>query len=106
MFLRVDFYVEDALRGASSLTVAQQLQAQLIELLERGGIAIQRLCSNHPELLKIATSNKEHSFSNRDEDQSIKLGLLRNRIRGCFSFSLSVNESIMFTKRTIICDRG
>jgi len=46
-----DFYVDDVLTGADTLTEALELRNQLIQLCNGGKFKLRKWCANHPDLL-------------------------------------------------------
>ncbi|GFU16521.1 hypothetical protein NPIL_210291 [Nephila pilipes] len=56
-FLEKDFYMDDVLIGADSLSVAIELQSELIKALSGGGMTLHKWASNNPELKTGPDSN-------------------------------------------------
>ncbi|GBP97209.1 hypothetical protein EVAR_67634_1 [Eumeta japonica] len=74
--LRDDFYVDDCLSGANSITAALESQRQLNILLKEAGFKLRKWCSNHPQLLNgIAPEDQEINL-NLDENSTCAIKTL------------------------------
>lgn len=99
-----DFYIDDILSGESSLEKTKLLQAQLIELLNRGKMTLHKWHSNHPELLgsenKIST---QYHFNEQKELNSVKaLGVLWDTQNDCFLYQIKIPEKEVYSKRDVL----
>ncbi|GFY51736.1 pro-Pol polyprotein [Trichonephila inaurata madagascariensis] len=77
-----DFYVDDLMFGANSLSEALELQNQLIQMLTSAGLVLKKWASNCNELLNSVDSDMRLSNSslNIDNDDTVKtLGTLTKR---------------------------
>ncbi|GFW82125.1 integrase catalytic domain-containing protein [Trichonephila clavipes] len=85
--LLYDTYMDDIVSGALDLETDQQLQSQLKDALQSGGMNLHKWSSNSPELLNSSlSSDVEHSFST-DIDLSVKkLGIIWKPFEDYFAF--------------------
>ncbi|GBN28332.1 hypothetical protein AVEN_118861-1, partial [Araneus ventricosus] len=96
-----DMYVDDILSGATSLTSAKRLQADLSKLLRRGGFELHKWVSNHPALLNdISTS--EYSFEDTQSNTVKALGMLWKPQPDQLTFKVSVKKKDSLTKREVL----
>lgn len=100
--LRNDIFVDDIVTGASSLTEAQVMKSELIDLLSKGEFELRKWMSNEPQLLtNLPTEHCELKFS-EDADMSLKiLGFKYSPKTDTFSYQVSL-ESDTCTKRIIL----
>ncbi|GBN71477.1 hypothetical protein AVEN_85918-1 [Araneus ventricosus] len=96
-----DMYMDDILSGATSLTSAKRLQADLSKLLRRGGFELHKWVSNHPALLNdISTS--EYSFEDTQSNTVKALGMLWKPQPDQLTFKVSVKKKDSLTKREVL----
>ncbi|GBN95285.1 hypothetical protein AVEN_207930-1 [Araneus ventricosus] len=96
-----DMYMDDILSGATSLTSAKRLQADLSKLLRRGGFELHKWVSNHPDLLNdISTS--EYSFEDTQSNTVKALGMLWKPQPDQLTFKVSVKKKDSLTKREVL----
>ncbi|XP_050544329.1 uncharacterized protein LOC126907248 [Daktulosphaira vitifoliae] len=55
--IKCDFYVDDLLTGADTLTEARRLQRDVSSLCEKGGFLLRKWCANHTSLLSHLPEN-------------------------------------------------
>ncbi|XP_015514777.2 uncharacterized protein LOC107220623 [Neodiprion lecontei] len=104
--LKRDFYVDNLLTGANSLTEILQLRDEIIQLVRKGGFELRQWASNH-----------QHALDNLDErtldlDGAINnnpisktLGIAWNSLTDSFIYTVSpIDASRKITKRTILSD--
>ncbi|XP_055714342.1 uncharacterized protein LOC129808586 [Phlebotomus papatasi] len=94
------FYVDDCLLSCESLDAAKDTQAQLIEVLQRGGFTLVKWTSNNPELTD--PSSDSPSTQNIPSEHSITsaLGMAWNSTSDKFLFSSPMGSpDEMKTKR-------
>jgi hypothetical protein len=102
-----DFYVDDLLSGASSLDVALQTQAQLLELTRRGGMDLRKWSSNCSQVLEaLPLELRETQVPLKiDQDDVIKtLGLRWNPGTDEFSFKVHLLPLSAVTKRNLLSE--
>src|SRR5205085_1107546 len=95
-----DFYVDDCITGASSVDDALDLQRELVDLLQHGGLSLRKWASSEPTLLHNSDSGQP-LFINPDE-QIKTLGVLWNPAEDTFSFSVNKPSDGTFTKRSTL----
>lgn len=104
--VRSQFYIDDGLIGCNDLETALSLQAELIELMRRGGFTLSKWASNHPALLTHLPSVDTQSTCTFDTDEPsfIKvLGLKWDPRSDVFSYSYTPLERPC-TKRNILSE--
>ncbi|XP_053687143.1 uncharacterized protein LOC128736679 [Sabethes cyaneus] len=103
-------YVDDVLTGASTLDEAKQLQADLIQLLRRGGFGLHKWCANDAALLNdipAELQEKQLNFKTNEVNETIKtLGLLWDPVDDSFAFRVNPVESKYdnVTKRQVMSE--
>ncbi|XP_058449457.1 uncharacterized protein LOC131429397 [Malaya genurostris] len=104
------FYIDDLLAGADTLEEAKHLQAELTELLAKGGFELLKWCATDQALLeniKEHAIEKQLKFEDIDVDGVIKtLGILWDPINDVFMFRVKpVEENAMKpTKRLVLSE--
>lgn len=97
-----DFYVDDALSGSNSISVAKEMKRQLIEVLQKAGMNLHKWCSNNQELGEGTILESEHLL----DDSSIvcvkALGMLWKPASDTFSFKVSLSPNDHCTKRAVL----
>jgi len=70
-----DFYVDDVLTGADTLSEALELRDQLIQLCDGGKFKLRKWCANHPSLLNnlpLEDLGEIHEFIHERNNSSTK----------------------------------
>ncbi|XP_063392620.1 uncharacterized protein LOC134678100 [Cydia fagiglandana] len=103
--MRRDVYVDDILTGADSLTEAQELKSELIELMRSAGYELRKWSSNRRELLQDLP--QEHCEMPRQFDTDDKsfikvLGIQWNPMSDSMSYQLNIPLGQPTTKRSIL----
>lgn len=93
--LKRDFYVDDVLTGSDSVELANQIKCDLVQLLNAGNFELRKWNSNCSKL--------------RDDDTSVSniisiLGISWNTITDSFCIKISLSETNVFTKRSILSE--
>lgn len=97
--LQRDFYMDDVLSGAGSLTEAREIQPELIDVLKRGGMTLHKWCSNHSELkISEETSNNDYKF----QDETKALGVSWKHSTDHFTFQIQLESVVLPTKRSVL----
>ncbi|XP_078051509.1 uncharacterized protein LOC144477649 [Augochlora pura] len=98
-----DFYVDDAITGASTLDEALSLRNELTNLLNTAGLNIRQWASNHPALLQGLAEENVNKILQLGESSTIKtLGVVWNSSDDTISYAVTTSKSIgPITKRTI-----
>ncbi|XP_062713769.1 uncharacterized protein LOC134290616 [Aedes albopictus] len=105
--VKEDFYVDDALSGADSLSAAVEAVKQLKGIMQKGGFSLHKWCSNSNELLEhIPTAEQEQPAALEDYGPNgvIKvLGLLWDPKADIFQIARPIQRSLKqpVTKRII-----
>lgn len=101
-----DFYVDDLITGANSMTRALQIREETMKLLEKGGFVLRKWASNKMELLKnIPESSVASSIRSLDKEGIFKtLGIQWNPIEDVFQYHVRMDSNYAQrpTKRTIL----
>lgn len=101
-----EFYVDDVLTGADTITEAKALQAELITMLKSGGFNLRKWTSNNVQLIEELPADFKDSKSELlfAEKGSIKtLGVRWHPSSDHFGFSITFQgEQYPSTKRTIL----
>ncbi|GFW01812.1 integrase catalytic domain-containing protein [Trichonephila clavipes] len=87
-----DFYVDDLMSGANSLSEALELQNQLTQMLSSAGLVLRKWASNCKELLNSIDSDMRLSNAslNVDNDDTVKpLGILWHPASNVFYFKIT-----------------
>ena len=105
--IKEDFLVDNLLSGASSVSAALSMQAEIIKVMEKGNLRLRKWSSNSPEIVNaVPVEHRESaSFLSIGEDtESIKtIGILWQPELDTFSINVVVPELILpFTKRTVL----
>lgn len=101
--LRRDFYVDDVLTGAQTISEAIILRDQLISLLKKGGFCLRKWAANHPSLLIEDQEHPDSAHMSLDPDSSIKtLGIRWNSREDYFFYVVNLSVFKSITKRTIL----
>ncbi|XP_071044432.1 uncharacterized protein [Parasteatoda tepidariorum] len=90
-------YMDDIVSGAESLNQGD-IQQQLISLLEKGGMELHKWSANNKFLLCEETNESSYSFTNETKT----LGVLWKPQQGSFGFNVIIDQSEVFTKRTVL----
>lgn len=101
------FYMDDLVHGASSLSTAQRLQQDLIDLLKLGGFNLRKWASNDSRLLQSRDSDyhDQESKSFQQTESTKTLGLRWNPKHDNFTFISKIESSnTNITKRKILSD--
>ncbi|XP_011859066.1 PREDICTED: uncharacterized protein LOC105556582 [Vollenhovia emeryi] len=100
-----DFYVDDLLTGADSISEATVIRDQVIQLLELGSFQLSKWGSNCPELLK-GVSDQSEGLVYFDKDSAFRiLGILWDRDNDTFHFSHKPSQvPDVVTKRSILSE--
>lgn len=101
-----DFYIDDLISGASSLTEALTLKTSISNTLNCHGFPLRKWISNEIQFMKdIPTIDRELDIHNFDETSTVKiLGLYWNPHNDCFSFKVSLPSIVPKTKRSILSE--
>ncbi|GFW25570.1 5'-3' exoribonuclease 2 [Trichonephila clavipes] len=101
-----DFYVDDLMSGANSLSEALELQNQLTQMLSSAGLVLRKWASNCNELLNSIDSDMRLSNDslNIDNDDTVKtLGILWHPASDVFYFKITpLSFEGPLTKRTLL----
>ncbi|GFQ79177.1 uncharacterized protein TNCT_189691 [Trichonephila clavata] len=101
-----DFYVDDLMSGANSLSEALELQNQLTQMVSSAGLVLRKWASNCSELLNSIDSDMRLSNTslNIDNDDTVKtLGILWHPASDVFYFKISpLSFEGTLTKRTLL----
>ncbi|GFR27082.1 pro-Pol polyprotein [Trichonephila clavata] len=100
-----DFYVDDLMSGANSLSEALELQNQLTQMVSSAGLVLRKWASNCSELLNSIDSDMRLSNTlNIDNDDTVKtLGILWHPASNVFYFKISpLSFEGTLTKRTLL----
>ncbi|XP_044583019.1 uncharacterized protein LOC123264040 [Cotesia glomerata] len=98
-----DFYVDDVLTGAQTISEAIILRDQLISLLKKGGFCLRKWAANHPSLLIEDQEHPDSAHMSLDPDSSIKiLGIRWNSREDYFFYVVNLSVSKSITKRTVL----
>ncbi|XP_076384167.1 uncharacterized protein LOC143262186 [Megalopta genalis] len=98
-----DFYIDDAITGASTLDEALSLREDLTNLLNTAGLNIRQWASNHPALLQGLAEENLNKRPQLGESSTIKtLGVVWNSSDDSISYAVTTSKSIgPITKRSI-----
>ncbi|GFW73673.1 pro-Pol polyprotein [Trichonephila clavipes] len=101
-----DFYVDDLMSGANSLSEALELQNQLTHVLSSNGLVLKKRVSNCNELLNSINSDMHLSNAslNIDNDDTVKtLDILWHPASDVFYFKITpLSFEGTLTKRTLL----
>ncbi|XP_076233347.1 uncharacterized protein LOC143178507 [Calliopsis andreniformis] len=97
-----DLYVDDLLTGAETLKEARHIQAQISELLTRGGLNIRQWASNEPNLLTGINKNQIHPKIFGDTAVMKTLGLSWDARNDTIRYTVELPISNKVSKRTIL----
>ncbi|GFR15920.1 pro-Pol polyprotein [Trichonephila clavata] len=101
-----DFYVDDLMSGANSLSEALELQNQLTQMVSSAGLVLRKWASNCSELLNSIDSDMRLSNTslNIDNDDTVKtLGILWHPASDVFYFKITpLSFEGTLTKRTLL----
>ncbi|CAD6226424.1 GSCOCG00005816001-RA-CDS [Cotesia congregata] len=93
--LRRDFYVDDVLTDAQTISEAIILRDQLISSLKKGGFCLRKWVVNHPSLIIEDQEHPDSAHMSLDPDSSIKtLGIRWNSPVKIISFTQTVLSQI------------
>ncbi|GFW21155.1 integrase catalytic domain-containing protein [Trichonephila clavipes] len=101
------FYVDDLLSGSATKKGAIQLVSELQEMMKRGGFSLRKWVSNDPDLLatipeELKAVDSKHTIK---DDQPVKiLGITWLPDVDKFTFTLTVNETDVWTKRKVLSE--
>ncbi|XP_051153762.1 uncharacterized protein LOC127277018, partial [Leptopilina boulardi] len=103
--LKNDFYVDDCLTGADTVSEVQQIKEGLIELTTKAGLRICKWRSNHQE---IAQNSGDSEVLTNDVDQSSKtLGVMWNSQKDTLHFNVQPTlDQKPTTKRIMLSQIG
>jgi Pao retrotransposon peptidase len=88
---KTDFYVDDCLSGADTLSDALELQSQLVQLMSCGQLLLHKWCANAPELFEaIPVQNREPKLSWSSADKVKALGITWQPVQD--TFLVRINE--------------
>ncbi|GFR29865.1 pro-Pol polyprotein [Trichonephila clavata] len=101
-----DFYVDDLMSGANSLSEALELQNQLTQMVSSAGLVLRKWASNCSELLNSIDSDMllSNTSLNIDNDDTVKtLGILWHPASDVFYFKITpLSFEGTLTKRTLL----
>ncbi|XP_053597480.1 uncharacterized protein LOC128668441 [Microplitis demolitor] len=98
-----DFYVDDVLTGANSLTEAALLRDQLNELLKKGGFNLRKWASSSPALISNYPEHPTSTHMSLNLEATVKtLGIHWNSREDTLFYSVNLSKFKSFTKRTIL----
>ncbi|GFY47708.1 pro-Pol polyprotein [Trichonephila inaurata madagascariensis] len=101
-----DFYVDDLMSGANSLSEALKLQNQLTQMLSSTGLVLRKGSSNRNELLNSIDSDVRLTSAslNKDNDDTVKnLGTLWHPASDVFYFKITpLSFEGTLTKRILL----
>ncbi|GFX79806.1 integrase catalytic domain-containing protein [Trichonephila clavipes] len=98
------FYVDDLLSGSATKKGAIQLVSELQEMMKGGGFSLRKWVSNDPDVLatipeELKAVDSKHTIK---DDQPVKiLGIAWLPDVDKFTFTITVNETDVWTKRKI-----
>jgi len=105
--LNQDFYVDDFLGGAASLSEALKLRNDLITVLKKAGMELCKWSSNDYRLLKDVNGTNSSGTNNfTDKENTTKiLGMYWNQSIDAYQYSVRpYNENIRVTKRVVLSE--
>lgn len=97
-------YVDDILAGLDSISEAQQLKLELIELMKSAGYELRKWSSNCKELLEDLPQDhweQPRQFDNEDKSFIKVLGIQWNPVSDSFSYEINIPMGEVVTKRQI-----
>lgn len=90
--VKLDFYVDDLLTGADSLSDARRIRDEIIDLLKLGAFQLSKLASNCTELLPDASRCGDDVVTISDPSSSSILGVHWDQSRDTFHFSYACDK--------------
>ncbi|XP_055603915.1 uncharacterized protein LOC129752147 [Uranotaenia lowii] len=103
---KINFYMDDFIGGAETVSEAIKLREELSEMLQKGGFCLRKFASNRFEVLKDLTQDKVamRSFLDFDKEEAIKtLGIYWEPEKDLFGCNVSIRDSKgSTTKRQIL----
>ncbi|XP_078051341.1 uncharacterized protein LOC144477492, partial [Augochlora pura] len=101
--IRKDFYMDDLLTGANSIDDAAKLIAELIKVLQRGGMNLRQWASNKPQLLKGLQERTTEECLCLDA-QAVKktLGIYWHPRKDTIGYKVIGDNSTQTTKRSVL----
>ncbi|XP_051165958.1 uncharacterized protein LOC127284527 [Leptopilina boulardi] len=101
--LEEDFYVDDALTGSNTVEEAQQLQGDLIQLTQRGGLHLCKWRSNKLELIENSSDPVDSDLRLDLETSSKTLGVMWNTKLDTLYFKVTADqEKKIISKRSML----
>lgn len=103
--MRQDIFVDDILTGADSVTEAQQIKAELIELMKGAGYELRKWSSNSTELLQdLPQDHCEllHHFDTEDKGFIKVLGIQWDPVSDSMSYHINVPVGQPPSKRHVL----
>lgn len=103
--LREGRYVDDIFGGGNSVSQAQEVAKQTMQLCMAGGFPLQKWVSNHPSILRsIPTDKQADSLTIKIEENTIiqTLGLSWRPSSDSFHFITEMSSITTITKRTVL----
>lgn len=97
-----DFYVDDLITGANTITEALEIRNQMINLLSRGGFELRQWASNNKSLLnEIPNGDQPNMIIDFENDNNVKiLGIRWDPIRDIFCFNIKQFKQFRQTVQT------
>ncbi|XP_029169301.1 uncharacterized protein LOC114939215 [Nylanderia fulva] len=100
-----DFYVDDLLTGANTLSEVRRVRGETVALLKRGKFEFGRWASNCRELLKDVEGATDASVSLGGDSSSKILGIAWDPVNDSFKFDYETGSPAnCITKRTILSE--
>ncbi|XP_061394371.1 uncharacterized protein LOC133329930, partial [Musca vetustissima] len=100
--LKDNFYMDDGLGGADSLSKAIEIQKELITILKQHGFILRKWSSNTPRLLKDIPHNDREVNLDLNESQTIKtLGLYWMPQADQFCVKTNIDHNEIISKRVV-----
>lgn len=103
--IRKHVFVDDILSGADTISQAQELKSELLELMNSAGYELRKWSSNQPELLSDLPGEHcelPHQFDQEDKSFIKVLGVQWNPVSDTFSYKITIPQGNAVTKRNIL----
>ncbi|XP_071642941.1 uncharacterized protein [Temnothorax longispinosus] len=99
-----DFYMDDLLTGADSITEAREARDEVIALLREGGFELSKWLSSCPELLDHMHDSSDNVMTINEGRNSSILGIHWNQTQDRFYLSYKLEAQAVVSKRTILSE--
>ncbi|XP_070527718.1 uncharacterized protein [Cardiocondyla obscurior] len=103
--IREDFYVDDLLTGADTLSETKRVREEIVEILRRGNFELSKWLSNRDELIPDRARGVRDEVAFGEEFEPKVLGIRWNPANDEFGFeAISGRGAERVTKRTILAE--